>query len=98
MVETISMLQKKGMALHNQNNTLSKKQLKVNTTHIKQVKKRTFPTTSCRATKHYNMPSIHFNTFTRICDGGIDGSVESIPREGQPSIVLPPWMLQHINH
>ncbi|CAH1442938.1 unnamed protein product [Lactuca virosa] len=89
MVETISMLQKKEKALQNQNNTLSKK--------IIQVEKGQSQQPLVEQQNNDNMPSLHFSTFIRTCEGGIDEPVEAIPRKGQPSVVLPPWMLQHIN-
>ncbi|XP_023767094.1 truncated transcription factor CAULIFLOWER A isoform X2 [Lactuca sativa] len=89
MTETISMLQKKEKALQNQNNTLSKK--------IIEVEKEQSQQPPVEQQNNDNMPSLHFSTFITTCEGRIDGPEKAIPRKGQPSIVLPPWMLQHIN-
>ncbi|MFS7999869.1 putative transcription factor, K-box [Helianthus anomalus] len=47
---------------------------------------------------HEMMPSIHVDMLCNRCDTcqeGGDGEVEENPREGQPSIVMPAWMVQH---
>ncbi|KAI3513327.1 hypothetical protein L1887_20657 [Cichorium endivia] len=87
MFESISVLQKQDNALQNENNTLSKK--------IKEVEKEQSQQPLVEQQNTNYMPSFHFNTFIRTREGG---GVEEIPREGQPSIMLPPWMLQHKNH
>ncbi|KAI3736879.1 hypothetical protein L2E82_26866 [Cichorium intybus] len=89
MFESISVLQKQDKALQNENNTLSKK--------IKEVEKEQSQQPPVDQQNTNYMPSFHFNTFIRTREGG-GGLIEEIPREGQPSIVLPPWMLQHKNH
>ncbi|KAM0060433.1 putative transcription factor MADS-MIKC family [Helianthus debilis subsp. tardiflorus] len=54
---------------------------------------------------HETMPSIHVDMLCNrreqllcssdMCQAGGDGEVEENPREGQPSIVMPAWMVQH---
>ncbi|XP_035841939.1 truncated transcription factor CAULIFLOWER A isoform X3 [Helianthus annuus] len=47
---------------------------------------------------HEMMPSIHVDMLCNrsdMCQAGGDGEVEENPREGQPSIVMPAWMVQH---
>lgn len=36
--------------------------------------------------------------FSAAYQTGGDGLIEEIPRQAKASIVLPPWMLQHMNH
>lgn len=89
MFESISVLQKKDKALQTENSTLSKK--------IKEVEKEQTQQPLVDQQNPDNIPSFNFNNFTRTCEEGGDGLVKEIRREGQSSIVLPPWMLQHMN-
>ncbi|KAI3733213.1 hypothetical protein L1987_64433 [Smallanthus sonchifolius] len=91
MLESISVLQKKDKALKNENNVLSKK--------IKEVEKEAVQQPLVEQDDCHNMSSFHFDTYIRLVSlDKMDGLVEDSPRQAQPSIVLPPWMLQHMNH
>lgn len=91
MLESISVLQKKDKALQNENMVLSKK--------IKEVEKEVSQQAPVGQKNPENTFTFHFDTFISACEARGDRAVEETPREGQqPSIVLPPWMLQHMNH
>ncbi|KAI3726833.1 hypothetical protein L1987_66639 [Smallanthus sonchifolius] len=88
MLESISQLQKKDKEMQDQNNSLSK-QIKEKQQELEQQ-------------THEGIPSFHLSMLSN-CDryqwggGGDDGEVEENPREGQPSTVMPPWMVQFMN-
>lgn len=93
MFESISLLQKKDKELQNQNNLLSKKITEVE----KELSQQSLAEQQQNAE---NVSSFHFGTYmSNEWQAGGNGAVElEIPIEaGQPSIVLPPWMLQHMN-
>ncbi|KAI3785644.1 hypothetical protein L1987_44768 [Smallanthus sonchifolius] len=85
MLESISLLQKKDKELQDQNNLLSKQ--------ISEKQKELEQQT------HERIPSFVLSNSDRYQSGGGggDGEVEENPREGQPSTVMPPWMVQYIN-
>nr|GEV02269.1 truncated transcription factor CAULIFLOWER A-like isoform X2 [Tanacetum cinerariifolium] len=87
MFESISVLQKKDKELQNQNNVLSKK--------VKEVEKYLVQQPRVEQQNPDNM--FHLDTYiSTACQAGEDGAVQGIPG-AQPSIVVPPWMLQHMN-
>nr|WHS04460.1 FL1 [Chrysanthemum x morifolium] len=89
MFESISVLQKKDKELQNQNNVLSKK--------VKEVEK---DLAAQQPLVEQQNPDnmLHLDPYISApCQVGGDGVVEKIPGQAQPSIVLPPWMLQHMN-
>ncbi|GJW83225.1 MADS-box transcription factor CDM8 [Tanacetum coccineum] len=48
---------------------------------------------------HAVVPSFHLGILNN-CNthqAGADGEVEEIPRQAQPSTIMPPWMVQHMN-
>ncbi|PWA54576.1 APETALA1 and FRUITFULL like protein [Artemisia annua] len=88
MFESISVLQKKDKELQNQNNVLSKK--------VKEVEKDLAQQPLVEQQNPDNM--LHLDTYTSTpCQVGGDGVVEKVPGQARPIIVLPPWMLQHMN-
>ncbi|KAI7756813.1 hypothetical protein M8C21_005709 [Ambrosia artemisiifolia] len=94
MLESISVLEKKDKALKNENNVLLEK--------IKEIQKEIAPQAQAhikQQDRRHNMSSHRLDTYiSATYQAGDDGLVEENPRQAQPSIVLPPWLLQHINH
>ncbi|KAI3820152.1 hypothetical protein L1987_14010 [Smallanthus sonchifolius] len=91
MLESIYVLQKKDKALKNENNVLSKK--------IKEVEKEIAQQPPVEQHDCHNMSSFRFDTYISAAyQTRGDGFVGDSPRQAQPSIVLPPWMLHHMNH
>nr|XP_043614787.1 truncated transcription factor CAULIFLOWER A-like isoform X2 [Erigeron canadensis] len=90
MLETISQLQKKDKDLQDQNNLLSKQ--------IKEQEKEV-ARHELEMQNHGIVPSFQLNSLNN-CDSymaGGDGEIEENPRQGQPSTVMPPWMIQYMN-
>uniref|UniRef100_A0A251UYW3 Putative transcription factor, K-box n=2 Tax=Helianthus annuus TaxID=4232 RepID=A0A251UYW3_HELAN len=91
MFESISALEKKDKELQNENNALLNK--------VKEIEKEVARQAHIEQQDRHNMSSYHFDTYISAAyQAGGNGLVEESPRQAQPSIVLPPWMLQHINH
>nr|GEX48264.1 truncated transcription factor CAULIFLOWER A-like isoform X1 [Tanacetum cinerariifolium] len=90
MLESISDLQKKDKDMQDKNNILSKQ--------IKEKEKEV-----ARYEKEPQIlavvPSFHLGILNN-CNthqAGADGEVQEIPRQVQPSTIMPPWMVQHMN-
>ncbi|KAF5809340.1 putative transcription factor MADS-MIKC family [Helianthus annuus] len=91
MFESISALEKKDKELQNENNALLNK--------VKEIEKEVARQAHIEQQDRHNMSSYRFGTYiSATYQAGGNGLVEESPRQAQPSIVLPPWMLQHINH
>ncbi|XP_076914416.1 agamous-like MADS-box protein FUL-L isoform X2 [Bidens hawaiensis] len=85
MLKSISQLQKKDKDMQDQNTLLSKQ--------IKEQEK--------KLEQHEMTPSVRLGLLSN-CDryelgGAGGGEAEENPTEGQPSTVMPPWMVQHLN-
>ncbi|KAF5809333.1 putative transcription factor, K-box [Helianthus annuus] len=66
---------------------------------VKEIEKEVARQAHIEQQDRHNMSSYHFDTYISAAyQAGGNGLVEESPRQAQPSIVLPPWMLQHINH
>ncbi|XP_071731536.1 agamous-like MADS-box protein AP1 isoform X2 [Rutidosis leptorrhynchoides] len=93
MLETISQLQNKDKDLQDQNNILSKQ--------IKEKEKEVINHYEIEQQTDEMIPSFQLRILN-TCDtyqaaGDGDGEVEETPRQSQPSTVMPPWMIQHMN-
>ncbi|KAJ9560112.1 hypothetical protein OSB04_005272 [Centaurea solstitialis] len=111
MFESISRLQKKDKELQIQNSVLTKKvnlvpfvsytlPVPCKLFGITEVEKELSQQPPGEQRNPENISSFHFGTYiSNEWQAGGNGAVEEeSPREaGQPSIVLPPWMLQHMN-
>ncbi|XP_076899068.1 agamous-like MADS-box protein AGL8 homolog [Bidens hawaiensis] len=87
MLESISVHEKKDKELKNENSVLSKK--------VKEVEKEVARQAPVENQDRHSLSSHHSDG--HISDGhqaGGDGN----PKQARPTIVVPPWMLQHIKH
>lgn len=86
MLESISDLQKKDKALHDQNNLLLKE--------IKEMEKEVEQPPPMEQQTHGNTGTLNLG---EMYQAGGDGEIEERRGQGQPLTVMPHWMLQYMN-